>query len=541
MTIDTSDLSCGPAPRHYILAAYEAWGHARPLCTLAARICKSRPVTLTVFVTRSFYDRAENEISRNFSPAEADVQARIRLVAVHTRENVHFDVETFNASFLDALKKLVREEPIVCAKTNAQIPAVGSPDAAIFDLFSYSLALHVRKWSEKDAKVICWAPVSAMATYYLFGPSGGFDAETPHLIEEEISSSGRSFAEVAEDIFCHKNGQVMEVPGIPPMYDYEHYPQKVSAGRLSAIGHHSNSRASTYQMIIPDIKPGVHHLAGLQFMHACDAVLVSTAECFEPPEAIRAFENWFAETSRKAYIAGPMIPLGPQALDEKQQSPQAAEIAEFMARILQSHGHNSLIYISFGSVFWSVEPEKIWTFVDVLLEKKFPFIMSHGSPFAQVPDWVREKVKASGLAVLSSWSPQQTILRHPVMGWFVTHCGWNSLVESVSAGVPMICWPYQADQALDTVHLTDNAQIAYELSEVRTGDGLRPVYRTGKVPVATLDAIREESSRILSLAFGPDGAEKRMRVLKLKEKASKLWEPDGASRLTFESFLDDLN
>lgn len=91
-----------------------------------------------------------------------------------------------------------------------------------------------------------------------------------------------------------------------------------------------------------------------------------------------------------------------------------------------------MIYqVSFGSIFWSVEPDKIWTFLDVLFDKGIPFvsrgnfcsgcmlkyivqIMSHASPFAKVPDWITAKAKATGLGLLSPWSPQQTILIHPV-------------------------------------------------------------------------------------------------------------------------------
>ena len=63
-------------------------------------------------------------------------------------------------------------------------------------------------------------------------------------------------------------------------------------------------------------------------------------------------------------------------------------------------------------------------------------ILSHASPFAVIPDEVKEKVKVYGKGLLSSWSPQQLILDHPATGWFVTHGGHNSLVESMVSGVP---------------------------------------------------------------------------------------------------------
>ena len=59
---------------------------------------------------------------------------------------------------------------------------------------------------------------------------------------------------------------------------------------------------------------------------------------------------------------------------------------------------------------------------------------------------------------------------------------------------PRICWPFSADQPLNAMHITENLDIAYELLEVRTGPGLKPVHRTGKAPVGTLDAVRAEAA-----------------------------------------------
>ena len=102
-----------------------------------------------------------------------------------------------------------------------------------------------------------------------------------------------------------------------------------------------------------------------------------------------------------------------------------------------------------------------------------------------------------------------------------------------------ICWPYQANQVINTIHLTDNINVAYELIEVRTGNGLKPAYRTGKAPTATVDAVRDEARWVLTLAFGEDGARKRDNIQKLRESISLLWDEDGMSRRELENFLDN--
>jgi hypothetical protein len=84
-------------------------------------------------------------------------------------------------------------------------------------------------------------------------------------------------------------------------------------------------------------------------------------------------------------------------------------------------------------------------------------IFAHASPFAKVSEQLIEKVKSSGLGKLTTWSPQQFILNHPVLylyfyfswfntyneillqatGWFIAHGGFNGVTESLGSGVPL--------------------------------------------------------------------------------------------------------
>ena len=101
-----------------------------------------------------------------------------------------------------------------------------------------------------------------------------------------------------------------------------------------------------------------------------------------------------------------------------------------------------------------------------------------------------------------------------------------------------ICWPFHADQPTNAIHLTENLDIAYELLEVRTGQGLKPIYRTGKAPTGTLDAVREEAHCVFEQAFGEDGEHKRSKIQCLQESFADAWKEEGPADLALQRFLE---
>ena len=83
-----------------------------------------------------------------------------------------------------------------------------------------------------------------------------------------------------------------------------------------------------------------------------------------------------------------------------------------------------------------------------------------------------------------------------------------ALLRLTSGTQIRIVWPYNTDQPLTAVHVSDVHRTGYELLEVRTGNGLKPILRTGYTPVGTVDAVRAEARDVLRRAFGEDGRER---------------------------------
>jgi hypothetical protein len=73
-------------------------------------------------------------------------------------------------------------------------------------------------------------------------------------------------------------------------------------------------------------------------------------------------------------------------------------------------------------------------------------------------DGLESRVGERGL-VVRGWAPQVTILSHPATGAFVTHCGWNSVLECVAAGLPMVTWPHFAEQFINEKLVVDVLQV----------------------------------------------------------------------------------
>ncbi|XP_051225572.1 UDP-glycosyltransferase 1-like [Lolium perenne] len=76
-----------------------------------------------------------------------------------------------------------------------------------------------------------------------------------------------------------------------------------------------------------------------------------------------------------------------------------------------------------------------------------------------LPKGFLDRTKGRGL-VVKSWAPQRDVLAHDAVGCFVTHCGWNSVLESVMAGVPMLAWPLYAEQKMNVVFLEQEMRLA---------------------------------------------------------------------------------
>ena len=100
-----------------------------------------------------------------------------------------------------------------------------------------------------------------------------------------------------------------------------------------------------------------------------------------------------------------------------------------------------------------------------------------------------------------------------------------------------ICWPFSVDQPAAAAHLTENLNVAFELFQVRTGNGLKPLARNGFVAEGTREAVGIEIRQTIDLCRSERGQVMRSNAEKLKLKFAKAWDDDGIARQEIRKML----
>ncbi|CAL4922574.1 unnamed protein product [Urochloa decumbens] len=142
---------------------------------------------------------------------------------------------------------------------------------------------------------------------------------------------------------------------------------------------------------------------------------------------------------------------------------------------------------------------------------------------AFLPEGFLERTKDRGL-VVRSWAPQVEVLRHPSTGAFVTHCGWNSTLEAIKEGVPMLCWPLYAEQLMNRVFITEDMGVGVEME----GYGVRFV------------KAEEVEKKVRLVMESEEGRRIRARAVARKKEAIAALEDGGSSQASFARFLFDV-
>lgn len=183
----------------------------------------------------------------------------------------------------------------------------------------------------------------------------------------------------------------------------------------------------------------------------------------------RPFLEYLAcQLDKPAWGVGPLVPLQywkPYPVSDRavRVSRESNVTEHALVEWLDTKPRGSVIYISFGSSV-SLTIEEYGELGDALVETTRPFIWviqpSPGGSGYYYPEGLDEKVGSRGL-IISGWAPQLLILSHPSTGGFLSHCGWNSTLESLMQGVPLLTCPIRGDQYDNARLVVDHFNVGY--------------------------------------------------------------------------------
>ncbi|XP_057433284.1 anthocyanidin 3-O-glucosyltransferase 5-like [Lotus japonicus] len=264
----------------------------------------------------------------------------------------------------------------------------------------------------------------------------------------------------------------------------------------------------------------VYHLRRVTM---ADGILMNTSEDLEPVPVRAIREHPFYKQ-----IPAPLIfPVGPLVKDSEPVNEKEEECLAW----LNKQASGSVLFVALGSagnlcaeqlteLAWGLELSQqrfIWVARPPAgvsgISSYFKVGGAENDPEAYLPEGFVQRTRELGM-VVASWAPQLSVLKHESTGAFLSHCGWNSVLESVSHGVPLITWPLCADQMMSATFLVEGLGVA-----------IKPVVEAGRKVIG-----RKEIERVVrEVMVGEEGKKMRERARELKESALKTVQCGGKS------------
>ncbi|XP_027062284.1 anthocyanidin 3-O-glucosyltransferase 2-like [Coffea eugenioides] len=248
--------------------------------------------------------------------------------------------------------------------------------------------------------------------------------------------------------------------------------------------------------------------------------------------AIQALSN--DKTIPPVYAVGPVLNL-------KGSNGQNQE-TEIIMKWLDLQPDCSVVFLCFGSE-GCFDGDQVKEIAHALERSGYPFLWSlrrpppkgkfespgeYENPEEVLPDGFLQRTAEVGIVI--GWAPQAAVLSHPAVGGFVSHCGWNSTLESVWYGVPMATWPLHAEQQVNAFQMLKDLGMAVEIKMDFKKKFLEP-----STEIVAADVIEKAIKHLMD----PEN-EIRKKVKEMKERSRLTLNEGGASSASLGSFLDDV-
>ncbi|KAF8695371.1 hypothetical protein HU200_037602 [Digitaria exilis] len=261
----------------------------------------------------------------------------------------------------------------------------------------------------------------------------------------------------------------------------------------------------------------------MEAMRTADGAVVNT---------FQDLEHQFV-TCYEAALGKPVWTLGPlclanrdvEAMASRGNKPDVVQQSVVTAW-LDAKGTDWVVFVNFGSLVRKL-PKQLFEVGHGLEDSGEPFLWVVKELEVEAPEareWLEalEARTAGRGLVVRGWVPQLAILSHRAIGGFLTHCGWNSLLESIAHGVPVVTWPHFANQFLNERLVVDVLRVVVPVGATSPV----MVFDDENVPVPWGDVARAVSAL---MSGGAEADERRRKAKEYGEKAHMAMEKGGSS------------
>ncbi|CAD6266507.1 unnamed protein product [Miscanthus lutarioriparius] len=472
-------------------------GHFVPMIEAGKRLLarSSRPLSLTVLILPAPTEKRASEIADHIREVEkesAGLGLAIRFHHVPAAEPPPVATYSGPEEFIS-----LNMQPYV-PHVRAAVSGLACPVAAlVVDIFCTPL-LDAAHGLGVPAYVylICSAAMCALLL------------RSPALDEEAAAAGDVEFEEM--------DGGAVHVPGLPPV------PASCLPSGLV------DRKVPTYRWFLYN---------GRRYPEAAGIIVNTVAEL--EPHVLAAIADGRCTRGNRAptvYAVGPVLAAtitAPPPADAGQQQEEHECV-----RWLDTQPPASVLFLCFGSArFFTARQAHETAHALDRSGHRFLWVLrgppEHGTKLSSdgdlaelLPPGFSEKTKGRGL-VWPKWAPQKEILAHAAVGGFVTHCGWNSVLESLWFGVPMLTWPWAAEQHYNAFTLVSGMGVAVAMEVRRKEDNF-------------VEAAEMERA-VRALMGGAEGSTAREKAREMKAACRRAVEEGGSSYASLQRLCDALH
>ncbi|MCE3050976.1 hypothetical protein HAX54_048631 [Datura stramonium] len=464
---------------HAILFPYPLQGHVIPFVNLAIKLA-SNGFTITFVNTQSIHQQILKAGRTNINDVEGNdifLSARksgldIRHVTIYDGFSVDFDRSLNHDEYFEAIKNdFVFHVDELVGKLVLSNP---SPNILVVDTFYVWTSTIAKKYNLVN--VSYWTePALVFSLYYhldLLRQNGHYDC-----IENK-----------REDIIDY-------IPGVKAIKPTD-LPSYLQSNDTNMV---------------------VNQLINSAFMEAKNAefIICNTVQELES-ETIAALQ-----LNQPVYAIGPIFSPGFTHSSVSTSLWSESDCTDW----LDAKPHGSVLYVSFGS-YAHTSKETIVEIARGLMVSEVNFIwilrpdIVSSDQTDYLPIGYEDSIKDQGLIV--PWCCQTAVISHPAVGGFLTHCGWNSILESIWCSVPFICFPLLTDQFTNRKLVVDDWNIGINLCDKDS---------------ITRDEVAE---KVKILMKGNVTEQMKQQMKKIRKELEDALAINGSSQVNFRKFMDDL-